>query len=398
MNTAGTPVQASVPAGFFVSAAAMDGGFFLIMSAMPFKVLDLGGNGLALGVTAAVGAVAYIVAAPLSGRLSDSRDRRIMTWVGALSLVSCAVAAWLVQTLALLIGLQVLMGFGKALYWPPVQATVGDLTPAAARSRVLGRFNLSWSGGKGAGFLCGGLLLARFGFQVTYLAGAACVVAALVSLPRGPSSALHLTDDPAISPDSPPPPPAPGPDAFLIMSWLANTAAYGAFGILAFHLPQYITDRGWESTHYGWFLGTVLAVQTLVFATLAGTTRPAWSIGRLWVPQVLSIAALAALPMWAGFVGLLAMAPLIGLGCGTAYQASLEASLEHPAVRGRRAGIHEGLIGAGGFLPPLVAGALVRFGLGLAAPYWLAAGLIGASLCVQFWFWKRCRPTGSGSP
>ena len=54
--------------GFFLSAAAMDGGFFLIMTAMPFKVLDLGGGALELGLVPAIAAVIYVVAAPISSR------------------------------------------------------------------------------------------------------------------------------------------------------------------------------------------------------------------------------------------------------------------------------------------------------------------------------------------
>jgi len=356
----------------------MDGGFFLIMVAMPFRVLDLGGGSLALGLVAAVGAVAYIVAAPLAGRWSDRTDRRLLAFLGAVSLVVCAVAAWLVREVSLLIGLQVLMGLGKALYWPPIQATVGDLASDETRGAVLGRYNLSWSGGKSLGFVLGGVLLARFGFQAAYLAGAVCVVIAALMLPRISPAKVS---PPGAAPQSPPGDSA--PNTFLHMSWIANTAAYGAFGILTYHLPQWFVHRGWDADRYGWFFGAVLGTQTLVFLLL-GAGRPVrWTPLLLWLPQLLALLAVAVLPLWTGFAALLLSAPLVGLGCGACYQASITASLTEAGVRGRRAGIHEGLIGAGGFVPPLLAGLLVRLDLGLSAPYVLAAALLAIGLAAQ---------------
>ena len=373
--------------GFFLSAAAMDGGFFLIMVAMPFKVLALDGGALELGLVPAIGAVAYIVCAPLAGHWSDRVSRTLLCFGGGLVLVVCAVLAWLIRRLDLLLALQALMGLGKALYWPAVQATLADVSPGARRVPALGRFNVAWSTGKTVGFLLGGLLLAGFGFRAVYLAGAASVMVAFALLPKGPA-VRAATDaaarEPATDPDrdSGPPPPA-RLRRFLLMAWIANTAAYGAFGILTHHLPQWFAHHGWDAARYGWFLGAILGSQTLVFLLLAGPVRLAWSAWRLWLPQALAAVAVALIPVLPGLAGLLLVAPVIGLGCGVCYTASIFYSLEAPTARGRNAGIHEGLIGAGGFLPPLVAGLLVRVGLGLSAPYLLAAGLLAVALAAQ---------------
>lgn len=402
--TPGTPHPEALPRtlrGFFLSAACMDGGFFLIMVAMPFKVLALGGGAVALGLVPAIGAVAYILFAPLAGHWSDRTSRTLLCLVGGLVLVLCAALAWLVKRLDLLLALQVLMGVGKALYWPPVQATLGDLSPGQRRGPVLGRFNLSWSTGKTLGFVAGGVLVACCGYLVTYAAGAAAVVAAFLLLPRGERLArAHAAVAAGSAPAGAGPQraaasgrPAAGDDAgdvdplrlrtFRTMAWLANTAAYGAFGILTHHLPQWFTSQGWDPGRYGWYQGAILASQTVVFVLLAGRLRLAWSAWRLWAPQLAATAAVLVVPVAPGFVPLLLTAPLIGLGCGVAYHASIFYSLAAPGTRGRYAGIHEGLIGAGGFLPPLVAGLLVGAGLGLAAPYALAAALLAGAVLLQ---------------
>jgi MFS family permease len=370
----------------------MDGGFFLIMTAMPFKVLALGGSSVSLGLIAAVGAVAYIVAAPLSGSLADRVPSRLLASLGAFSLVGCAVAAWLVQRLDLLIALQIFMGLGKALYWPPVQATVGHLTPAPQQGPVLGRFNLAWSGGKSLGFVIGGLLLAGYGFQATYFAGAACVILAAVTLPRPRRQVAQTEHGPTASA------PATLPAGMLLMSWTANTAAYGAFGILTYHLPRLFEERGWQADLYGWYLGAVLGSQTLLFWWLGRRHDVRWTRARLWWPQLAHAAALALLPWCGAFGWLIITAPLVGFGCGIAYQASITASLHRPATRGRHAGIHEGLIGAGGFVPPLAAGLLVDMGLGLTSPYWLAASLLVGALAAQVGLSHRARSEHVPSP
>ena len=366
--------------GFSLSAAAMDGGFFLIMIAMPFKVLDLGGGALELGLVPAIGALTYIISAPLSGRWSDRVSRTLLCLAGGLVLIAAAILAWLTRRLEVLLGLQALMGLGKALYWPAVEATVGDLCPAGRQTMVLGRFNVAWSSGKTVGFLAGGLLLGCCGFEAVYLAGAASVMVAFLVLPKGDVTAevIVIDADPGESSRE-----TSRLQMLRTMSWIANTAAYGALGILTHHLPQWFAAHDWNPERYGWYLGVILATQTAVFLLLTGPADTTWSLRRLWIPQLLSAAAVAAIPALSGFGWLLATAPIVGLGCGVCYTASIFFSLTSDVGRGRNAGIHEGLVGAGGFLPPLLAGVLVRVGLGLSAPYLLAGGLLLTALMLQ---------------
>jgi MFS family permease len=384
--TAAGPIPAS-PAprpplrGFFWSAAFMDGGFFLILTAMPFKVLDLGGGALELGLVAAIGAVSYIAAAPLAGRWSDRTDRRRLCLGGVLVVAVASLLAWWTRSLPVLLALQVLMGLGKSLYWPAVEATLADVTDAATRLPAISRLNVAWSTGKTLGFAAGGVLLARLGFHAVYLTGAAAVIMAFLLLPRRVGGAQTGEDR------------APGDEALDMtpaeatrwrhLGWVANTAAYGALGILTHHLPQWFAARGWPADRYGWYLALILASQTVVFLLIAGRRRVGWTRTRLWTPQLLGAAAVAAVPLLGGFGGVLATAPVFGLACGVCYTASIYFSLAVPTARGQHAGIHEALVGAGGFLPPLLAGLLVRLGAGLAAPYALAAALLVLGLGVQ---------------
>jgi MFS family permease len=390
---AGTRSLQSPPArvlrGYYASAAAMDGGFFMIMTAMPFKVLALGGGALELGLVPAIGAIAYVICAPLTGHWSDRAGRTRLCLAGGLTLIACAVLAYRATTVPALLGLQLLMGLGKALYWPVVQSTLGDITRAADRIRVLGRFNVAWSGGKTLGFLLGGLLLDRFGFRAVFLTGAASVALAFLALPRGrlAAPADAATTTPVASPPS-----AAAVErlrALRRQGWIANLAAYGVLAILTHHLPQWFSSLGWSEARYGVFLSSIFVAQTLVFLLLTGPLRFPHSPSRLWIPQLAALVVMAAMPALTVFPALLVVVPVLGLSCGMAYATSLHYSLESAQARGRFAGIHEAVIGAGGFLPPLLAGLAVKSSGWLGAPYVLAAGLLAVAIAAQVLVWHR---------
>jgi MFS family permease len=398
MSRVGPMPPARVLRGYYASAAAMDGGFFLIMTAMPFKVLALGGGAVDLGLMPAIGAMAYVACAPLAGHWSDRAGRTRLCLAGAFTLIACALLAYRATTVSAILGLQLLMGLGKALYWPVVQSTLGDLTAAADRIRVLGRFNVAWSGGKTLGFLLGGLLLDRFGFRAVFLTGAAWVALAFLALPRGvvtaPVDAATTTTVPA--------PPSASATARLRalrrQGWIANMAAYGVLGILMNHLPQWFASLGWGEARYGVFLASIFVAQTLVFLLLTGPSRFPHAPSRLWIPQLAALGVVAAIPILTVFPVLLLAVPVLGLSCGVAYAASLHFSLESAQGRGRLAGIHEAVIGAGGFLPPLLAGLAVRYSGWLGAPYALAAGLLAAAIGAQVLVWRGYDRAHAKSP
>lgn len=395
MNLAAATLSPRARRGFYASAAAMDGGFFLIMTAMPFKVLALGGGAVQLGLVPAIGAIAYVACAPAVGHWSDLAGRARLCLVGGLTLIVCALLAYLASSVAALLALQVLMGLGKALYWPVVQSSLGDLTPTTARVKVFGGFNVAWSSGKTAGFLLGGLLLARFGFRAVFLTGAVWVALAFLALPRRDMARSAVC----------PPPEVPQTGvmtarltALRQQGWVANMAAYGVLGILMHHLPQWFASQAWSEARYGVFLGLVMVAQTVVFLLLTGPLRFPERPGRLWAPQLASLAAVAAVPLLPSFPALLVVVPALGLSFGVAYAASLHFSLAAAEARGRRAGIHEALIGAGGFLPPLLAGFAVRGTGWLGAPYEVAAALLAVAVVVQVILWGRFARAYKDSP
>jgi len=370
----------------------MDGAFFLILAAIPFKVLSLGGGPVALGLVPALGAVTYIVLTPLAGRLSDRVGRTWLCLAGNTILIGFTFLAYRSGELSLLLLAIPLMGVGKALYWPGVQAAVGDLSAGGRLERNIGFFNVAWSSGKSLGFLACGLLLGAFGFRTTFLCGAAMVVLAFVLLPRGrlvrPRRPAGDVEGEQIAAAEVP---EPLRRTFRHMAWLANLAAYGAGGVLAHHLPKWFAEIGWHEGRFGLFLGAIFLVQTVAFVLLAGTLRFTYSARFLLIPQLLAGIGLLTLP-WLQTLGeFLLLAPVLGFTFGIAYAASIFYSLHTRTERGFYAGIHESLIGVGGFLPPLLGGLLAGWSGWLGAPYLLASVFVMLSMLVQVFLLRRLK-------
>ncbi len=377
---------------FYASAFCMDGAFFLILAATPFKVLDLSGGPVALGSVPAIGSVIYIAFTLLSGRWSDRLGRTGLCLAGNAMLILFTLLVYRCGSVAQLLALVPLMGIGKALYWPVVEASVADLSGPARLTHNIGRFNVAWSAGKASGFLLSGLLLARYGFRPTFLAGTVLVILAFLFLPKG-RLALPVTVDlaqPGVGGRALQVPAAKR-RAFRNMGWLANLAANGVAAVLVSQLPAWFVDRSWSENRFGLFLALVFLTQTFCFLLLAGRVRFIYSARRLLGPQVVAgvpLVILPWLPTW-GWYG--AFALLLGVSFGVSYASSIYYSLHTERGKGMNAGIHEALVGAGGFLPPLLAGLLAR-GVGwLGAPYLLAAGWLLLALLGQYGIWRRWR-------
>lgn len=393
-----------------VAAFGMDAAAFLLLAAVPYKILALGGTSLELGAIPAVSAVTYIVVTLQAGRWSDRIGRARLAQAGGATLLLFVPLAATARSLTTLAAAMPWLGLSTALFWPPAQAAVGDLAGGAGGlARGVGRFNVAWCLGKACGYFWGGLLLARWNPDTALAAGGALGVLALLGTPRAlpppGESAAPAARGPAPGAERPPAQPAgagtaiaekapalPAPAVrarYRRLAWLANFAAYGAAGVLNHQLPKWFAARGWSEGWFGLFVGATFLSQAACFALLAGRLRFSYSLPRLLLPQGGAALAMALLPLLPSFPPLLALAPVLGASFGLSYTASLYASLDEPAGKGRNAGIHESLVGAGTFLLPLLSGAVARFSGWLAAPYLLSSAWILAALGLQLAWWRR---------
>jgi MFS family permease len=352
----------------FASAFLTDCSLYLLFAAIPFRALELGAGPVALGAAPGLYAVGYMASAAAAGRLSDRVPRLRLARIAALAAGILAAGLAAAGTLPALYAVLPLLGAAAGFFWSPLQAALSDRALSRELGRALGMFNVSWTSGKGFGLVLGGYLTAALSPRWVLLLGGLPVLLAAALLPRGeaPHAAAPAPEDPHRA----------APATLLGLAWMANALAYGLVGTVNMHGARLMLAEGAGPAVFGAFLGAVFGVQVLAFLVFSG--RPA---GRPLVVAALAcaVAAAALFPGLPGAARFLVAIPF-GAATGLAYHASLHASLHRPHGRGRAAGLHETLIGAGNSTVPLLGGIAASVSGSLSAPFLVAAALIAAGL------------------
>ncbi|MBM3287859.1 MAG: MFS transporter [Candidatus Eisenbacteria bacterium] len=374
---------------FGAAAFVADWAFYLVFTSVPLKAIALGGGPMILGLLPALSSTVYIVSALNFGRISDRGGRMRMARAGTVLMALGAVLLRLAPSIPWLFLALPIVGIGGGLFWPTIQAELGDRGGSAGLVRRAGWFNVCWSSGKMLGFWTAGHMAQAYGTAVPLLLAAGLEALVFVAVPREmPRADLREAFCPPAEPNA-----EIHTESmrrrYRLAAWLANLVAFGVGATLNYQFPKRILSLGLREGDLGNFLAATGLAQTLVFAGLG--MRRGWEYRPFWLVGSLLIGLLSAAGLvWASNeVTILLCAPGIGLALGVAYSASLFHSLHERAGRGRSTGIHEALLGSGAFVLPLAGGWLARQ-TGLTAPYALCAVAFGvAALLAIYWVSPR---------
>jgi MFS transporter, DHA1 family, tetracycline resistance protein len=374
---------------FAAAAFVADWAFYLVFTSVPLRAIELGAGPLILGLLPALSSTVYIVCALGFGRLSDRGGRMKMARLGTVSMALGALLLRTAPSLPLLFLFLPLVSIGGGLFWPAIQAELGDRGSSGGLVRRMGFFNVAWSAGKMLGFWTAGHLAQAYGASNPLLFAVAFEAAVFVLTPpdraRAPDTARIAAEE--------------APEESLraryrLVARLANLVAFGVGATLNYQFPKRLFGIGLHAGDLGNFLGLVGLWQTLAFALLAWRRGWEWRPSILIATLVLGMASVGALA-WARHEALiLACAPGIGIATGVAYSASLYHSLHSSEGRGRNTGIHEALLGSGAFFLPLVGGTLVGTA-GLGAPYLLCAAAFAVVALLAMAWLRAWRPAGA---
>lgn len=347
---------------FFSAAFLTDASVYLLFAALPFRAIELGAGPIALGAIPGLYAATYMISAANAGRLSDRVPRLALARAAAIGLALGALALAAAPSLPWLLFALPWLGASLGFFWSPLQAALSDRSRDLSRS--LGMFNLSWTLGKGLGLILGGLVTAAMSPRVVLLSGIVPALIVAVILPRRADAGVAVAH--AIEP------PELVSEKFLRLAWLANALAYGFVGTVNVHAPRFLLAQGAGPSFFGLLLGSVFGIQALTFVALKGKRLSASSLSFALFAGVLAGAMLLGLRSWPR----LAAAIPFGLMTGVAYHASLHASLSRAHGRGRAAGMHETVLGAGNTTVPLLGGVVAAASGRLDAPLYLAGGVL----------------------
>jgi len=347
-------------------------GFTLVLPSLPFRVTDLGGDALWLGVVLTAYSVCQAVAAPVLGRLADRHGRRRLLLLSLAGSAASLALMGLAGTLWLLLVARAVAGLcGGSI--GVAQAFAADLAGPAGRTKAMGRvgaaIGLAFTLGPALGALSAPLGFAATAFIGAGIAAANGIVAAFV-LPEGRAAAHR---------------PAPGRRVAPWPLLAAGFAAMAAFVGMETTVAFLATARfGAGPALVGVLLASAGLVLVVVQGFLVAPAARRWGEGRLAVAgAVLMAAGLFALPFLAGvpFVAAVLVAAA-GNGVVTAMTASLLAGAGPSGELGARMGQGQSAASAARASGPLAAGAL--FDVAMAAPYLLGGALsIGVAFLVS---------------
>lgn len=233
----------------------------------------------------------YMLAAPLFGRLGDTRSRTRLIALGVALWSLATTAAAFAKTYPQLLVARGLVGVGEAAYATIAPSLIGDYFPRARRGAVMSFFYLAIPVGSALGYVLGGTLERAWSWRAAFLAvgapGFALALAALL-IQEAPRGQFDDGDDAA-------PKQLPLADtlralgrnreySLLVVGMIAYVFALGA---LAQWMPAYlIRIRHFDSQHANGVFG-VITVTSGLAGTLVGGALGEWLKGKTRHPYLL---------------------------------------------------------------------------------------------------------------
>ena len=293
----------------------------------------------------------------------------------------------------------VLIVVGMCFTWPSLEALVSEGESRWGVQRVVGIYNMVWSGTAAVAYFTGGAMFEKLGSRSIFYVplGIVCVQLALTlwmkSRLQAGVPAVPSAPQPATEPETP----GAGPVSrvFLSLAWLANPFAYVAINTLIAVVPGVATRLGLSPMAAGFCCSIWCFARLGAFGVLwkwAGWHyRFRWLLGA-YIALVGTFAAIVMAPhlpmLILGQVG-------FGLAVGLIYYSSLFYSMDLGDTKGEHGGIHEAAIGLGNFAGPAVGAASLYlvpdYGNSSAVA---VSGLLLLGLGGLVAIWRR----GSGRP
>jgi MFS family permease len=370
----------------FAVPACMDGMLNLAQVSLPLVAIRFGASPWFLGM---LGWTSQSVRLPCnigSGLLSDRIGRiRVIIPAAVLAIFACLGFAVARDNGQLLL-FYILISASIGLFYPALQAFIGDHSPRGELRKNLSWFNAGWTiGGTACGLISGYLLAVRQALPFTIAAVVALAVVILVWLwSRSPAiRAGRRVDEAASAADD-------GPGPLLIIARIGHFMGFFGYAMARLQFPKLGVEMNMTEGTIGLLVGIMLVGQAVgIFASNAGP----WWRGKLW-PQILAQVMMAVSGLMVFVVRspvLFALAFLVqGTGLGIAYTGALYYGLQARTKMGKSTGIHESLVTSGNFSGSLVGGAVAQF-VSLRAPYATYAVLSSLAVIASLAYWKSAR-------
>lgn len=317
---------------------------------------------------------------PLMGALSDRIGRRKIFIFLGLVLMGVGTIGFIPATRFVdLILLRIIQGVGVAVTVPAAMALMADASPTNLRGSSMGIYSTLRMVGFGAGPLLGGFLLERWGFDISFIAGAFFILLGIIAV------LLWVKET---RPDDPP---KPGEKFRVFDRKLINLGVIGAgaatfimasdFSMISTLEVQYNTRLNQGAFAFG-LAFSALIISRLVFQIPLGRLSDRWGRKPFIVGGLIFIAPatilLGAVTSTSQFITMRIIQGVASAAIA-APAFALAADFSHAGGKGRQMSLVTMGFGLGIALGPLLAGALVLYSFIL--PF-LIAGIISLLVAV----------------
>ncbi len=375
-------------ANFFISAFLADLALGAVLLSLPLLLIyKFGADSLTLGLFGALGALIYSSGVIAAGRLSDTFNRRGMLISGCVLFIAVYSALPFLGGVDRVFFIYVFGAVSMSLFWPTIQSWLSQGLGKNDLLRSLTNFNVCWSAGLTIGFLSAGVLFSA-NQKAPFFFGAFLVAIVILLLIRQPVVS-EIRDEPVrrmfLETEKDRPPAA---GKFLVIAWCANFASWYVVGLVRNLFPKLGSELGYSSAAVGFFAFLMFLTQTVMFFILGRTEKWHYRILPLVILQTIAVMALLLLVFYSGAIYFIIAMLCLGFCSGMTYFSSIFYSLYGYADKGKKSGIHECFIGAGGFFGPLAGGIAARY-FGIRAPYVTAAMLLTGVIMVEILLYRR---------
>ena len=374
----------------YLPVLLIDFAYTSILTNTSFYTSYLGLSSTFLGVLMAVTTAFFAVLAIPCGRLSDRIDRRSLLYAACLVLGAVSIGLPHCRNSMHLMLIFPGIGISMALFWPAYEAWLAEREGESQLIHRVMFFNLFWSIGVTLGPAFSSYLYGDANpFRPFYLAGVLC----LLTLGTIIANSLRTSDNPQTDASSeittePPEtlyPPQPVRTMHLNLARCANFTSWFLLGVLRRLAPKLTKEIGIPPTTFGNLMLTLGGMQTLAFLVLGTGYSTRWHYRFAPILMVQVLAAISFLGIWKiQHTTLWVFAfGVIGVSAAFTYFSSLYYGLDRHADKGNKSGWHEGILGLGILLGPLLGGILADSRFGTQSPYLLCAVAIATAIVIE---------------
>jgi len=375
----------------YLAALLMDLCFGVFLFVGPVVALRLTDKPGLQGLLGIMLLIARILFNALFGRLSDWLGRKNLLLVSSALMMLVFVGLQRAPNLPAIYAVAFLVGVANSLYWPVIEAWVGEEVSGPALVRDIGSYNVAFSAGLALGPLASALLQRSVSDDAGSLLGPILLGLALAVV-----TLAFILLRPALSHDQlaelrrqrPLAPQTALGRRFLYAGWLANFVAWCGVGVVRFLLQALAVDELTLSVRTLGLLQTVFYGSWFVgFLTWRTWTRWPYRRGPLLINQVVGAVGLLCIWQARGPVSLGLGLALFGLGVTGPYVASIFYGLDRYWDKGTKSGLHETILAAGMLAGLGAASALAQW-VSVALPYLVVAV---ATVAVVLFQWSYLR-------